>query len=292
MQAAVFLSYRRADTSGHAGRIADDLNRQFGGSTVFHDVDSISAGADFEHALRRAIGEARVCLVLIGDTWLSECLSDGTRRLDNPDDPVRREIELALDEPDLLVLPVLVEGAKMPHADRLPESLQRLARLQAVELSESRWDYDMTQLAEVLRGAGIGPQTVTRLPRWFVPVIAVMALAVVAAAVYCWRQGDTSIDRFTGLWHQPNGAYWSVRERDDGLWIEETHHESGQVWKRGPGQRDGDILTATLALVFDHENFRYLHRLRLAADGQSLIGVVRRSDQQAERSVVMTRTAP
>ena len=64
------------------------------------------------------------------------------------------------------------------------------------------------------------------------------------------------------------------------------------MWKRGPGEIDGDAMSVTLALVFDHEDFRYLHRLRLSSDRQSLIGVVRRSDQQAERSIVLTRGAP
>lgn len=292
MQPAIFLSYRRADSSGHAGRIADDLNRRLGGRLVFHDVDSISAGADYERVLKRAIAQARVCLVLIGDTWLAETLSDGSRRLDNPDDPVRREVELALAEPDLLVLPVLVEGAKMPTAEQLPASLRRLAQLQAVELSDTRWDYDMTRLAGVIREAGVESPAMARLPRWLVPLIVATLVGAVAAALYCWQQSSVAVDRFTGLWHQPNGGYWSVREQGDGLWIEETHPESRQVWKRGPGTLDGNVISAELALVFDHDDFRYLHRLRLSADRQSLIGVVRRSDQQTESSVVMTRTAP
>ena len=69
MQHSVFISYRRADTSGHAGRLSDDLARHFGRSVAFRDIDSIDAGADFVHALEQAIGHARACIVLIGDTF-------------------------------------------------------------------------------------------------------------------------------------------------------------------------------------------------------------------------------
>ena len=292
MEHSVFISYRRADTSGHAGRISDDLARHFGRPVAFRDIDSIGAGVDFVRALERAIDEARVCIVLIGGTWLSEQAADGQRRLDDVEDHVRREVESALDKPDLIVLPVLVEGAKMPTADELPASMQRLARLQAVELSETRWDYDVSRLAAALRDAGVNPPASGALPRWVVPLLLAILAALIAVAVFCWVEDSDGIDAYTGLWFLPNGGFWTVREKDDALWIEETHHQSQQVWKRGPGRIKRDGLHVALQLVFDKEDFRYQHRLRLSEDGQSLIGAVRRSDQSKGRSLVLTRNRP
>lgn len=292
MEHSVFISYRRADTSGHAGRLSDDLKQHFGRSVAFRDIDSIEAGADFVHALERAIDDARACIVLIGDTWLSAQAADGSRRLDRIDDHVRREIEMALDTPKLLILPVLVEGATMPSADELPASLQRLARLQAVELSESRWDYDVSRLAGVLRDAGVAAPAPRSLPRWLVPLLAALLAALIAAAMLHWLSDDDDIEAYTGLWFLPNGSFWTVREKDDALWIEETHHDSQQVWKRGQGRLESDGLHAALKLVFEDKSFRYLHKLQLSADGQSLIGAVRRSDREQGRSLVLTRQRP
>lgn len=291
MEYGVFLSYRRADTAGHAGRIGDGLARRFGRAVIFRDIDAIAAGTDFVRALERAIADACACLVLIGDTWLDCVDADGNRRLDARDDTVRREIELALGRPGLMVVPVLVEGARMPEADSLPTSIRQLARLQAVELTESRWEYDMDHLAKVLEKAGVHPPARQRLPRWAASLIGLLGVALLASWLWCWN-GLPAADDYAGLWYMPNGGYWSVREKDGRLWVEETHHDSGQVWKRGHGNFDGDELRAELALVFDHEEFRYLHRLRLSADRQTLVGEVRRSDQEAEQSLAMTRSAP
>jgi hypothetical protein len=293
MEHSIFISYRRADTSGHAGRLSDDLRQHFGRSVAFRDIDSIAAGADFVHALERAIDDARACIVLIGDTWLSARAADGSRRLDRIDDHVRREIELALDTPRLVILPVLVEGATMPSADELPDSLQRLARLQAVELSESRWDYDVSRLAAVLRDAGVAAPPSRSLPRWLVPLLTALLAAVIAVAVFHWLSDDDDVEAYTGLWFLPNGSFWTVREKDDGvLWIEETHYDSQQVWRHGRGRLEGDGLHAALKLVFEDTSFRYLHKLQVSSDGQSLIGAVRRSDREKGSSLVLTRQRP
>ena len=289
MNHGVFLSYRRADTAGHAGRICDDLERHFGAPLVFRDIDSIKAGSDFVQALEAAIETARVAIVLIGDAWLSEVSDDGLPRLQDPEDQVRREVEMALNEPSLTVLPVLVEGASMPDEQQLPESLRNLARLQAIELSDSRWEYDVERLVRVLETAGIHAQASRRLPAWLAPLAGAVIILAIAAFVWCWQGSRTTVDDYAGLWHLPNGSFWTVREKDGQLWVEETHHDSGQVWKRGPAEIDSDGLAAELDLVFDREPLVYLHRLRLSDDRHSLIGSVRRSDQDLEVSLVLTR---
>jgi hypothetical protein len=292
MEHVIFLSYRRMDTSGHAGRISNDLGRCFGNSVMFRDINSIGPGVDFVQALEQAIQSARVCLVLIGDTWLTETAADGERRLDSPDDHVRREIEMALDKEGLKVIPLLVEGAHMPDEDDLPVSIQKLARLQAVELSESRWDYDMARLVTVLGATGIGQRFYQRLSRNWRFMSLVVLLAVIAVPLYFWRAAS-AVDVYRGLWYLPNGSYWSVEEKDTRWWVDETHFDSHQVWKQGPADIVDGELQVQLALVFKPTEPPFLYRLRLSMDRQSLVGSVRRSGRPAgEESLVLRRKLP
>ena len=151
----VFLSYRREDTAGHAGRLADHLLDRFGAGSVFMDVESIEAGVDFTQAIERAIGETDAVIVVIGPGWLEAAGSDGGRRLDDAADFVRREVEAALSS-ETRVIPVLVGGATMPAEDRLPDSIAALARRNAIELLDRRWREDVDALVDVLEGRGRG----------------------------------------------------------------------------------------------------------------------------------------
>lgn len=146
----IFLSYRRQDSQSATGRLADRLEDHFGPARVFHDHESILAGDDFAEAIRRAISASTVVLAVIGPGWLAAALRPGTRRLDDPSDFVRLELEAALDA-GIPVVPVLVEGASMPGAVALPASLAGFSRCQAVELSESRWRFDTDQLIQALQ---------------------------------------------------------------------------------------------------------------------------------------------
>src|SRR3972149_3057422 len=92
----VFLSYRREDSAGHAGRLADHLLDRFGSGSVFMDVESIGAGGDFTEGIERSTGAAEAVLVVIGPGWVEARTASGSRRLDEPEDFVRREIEVAL----------------------------------------------------------------------------------------------------------------------------------------------------------------------------------------------------
>ena len=146
----IFLSYRRRDSASATGRLADRLVEHFGPARVFHDHESIQAGDDFAAAIRRAINLSTTLLAVIGPDWLDARDPQGRRRLDDPADEVRLEIEAALDA-GVGVVPVLVEGAAMPPANRLPASLAAFARCQAVELSETRWRYDVDRLIALLQ---------------------------------------------------------------------------------------------------------------------------------------------
>jgi len=148
--AEIFLSYRRQDSQSATGRLAERLDAHFGAERVFRDHDDIAAGLDFAESIRRAIQSATVLLVVIGPRWLAALDGAGRRRLDDPGDFVRLEIELAL-QGEVAIVPVLVEGATMPSAAELPASIAALSRSQAVELSDLRWRYDVDRLIETLQ---------------------------------------------------------------------------------------------------------------------------------------------
>jgi TIR domain len=148
----IFISYRREDTAYPAGWLYDRLADHYGGGQVFKDVDSIQLGDDFVEVITRAVGSCDVLLALIGDEWLTATDEHGRRRLDDPDDFVRLEIEAALAR-NIRVIPILVDGARMPRAQELPDSLTKLVRRQALELSPARFDFDTGRLLKVLGGA-------------------------------------------------------------------------------------------------------------------------------------------
>lgn len=141
----IFLCYRREDTGHPAGRLYDRLTSRFGMSRVFEDVNSIKLGDDFLEVITAAIGDCDVLLVLIGDRWLTVTGQDGQSRLADPGDVVRLEIEVAL-AGDVRVIPILVDGARMPRADELPVTLAPLANRNALELSAVRFDADIQPL--------------------------------------------------------------------------------------------------------------------------------------------------
>ncbi|WP_157269871.1 toll/interleukin-1 receptor domain-containing protein [Azohydromonas aeria] len=141
--ADIFISYRRQDCPAAMGRLADRLLAEFGADRVFLDVGDIVPGADFVQTLERALASATVVLALVGPRWLQASGSDGRRRLDDPQDFVRREIELALAH-GKPVIPVLLEGARMPQPQELPAALRAFASCQAVVLATDRWDTGWT----------------------------------------------------------------------------------------------------------------------------------------------------
>jgi len=142
----VVISYRRADTRSHVNGIYDGLATRLPDASIFMDLDSIPAGVDFEAHIRDEISRCHVVLVIIGDDWPAADPATGQRRLDNPDDFVRLEIESALQNATTAVVPILVEGAHMPSSASLPESVARLARINALHLDDTRWRTDLDRL--------------------------------------------------------------------------------------------------------------------------------------------------
>jgi hypothetical protein len=182
----VFISYRRDDTAGEAGRLADDLSEKFGRSRVFIDVDSIPLATNFEDRIHAALDSCRVVFVLIGDQWLTARLPSGERRLDAEDDYLRQEVAAALTRDDVAVVPVLVEGAEMPSAEDLPPDISTLAKINAVDLSHKRWRADVGTLAAIAQRYDAWW---SRILTWLrarairTALILVLGVAIVAAAI-------------------------------------------------------------------------------------------------------------
>ena len=149
MTGGVFISYRREDSGGFAGRIYDRLASRLGRENVFFDVDTIPPGRDFVDVLSERVGKCDALLAVIGKHWVSSADPENHRRLDDPHDFVRIEIEAALSR-NVPVIPVLVDGAAMPHSNDLPDSLTKLIRRQAVEVSHARFDSDAERLTQAL----------------------------------------------------------------------------------------------------------------------------------------------
>lgn len=145
----IFINYRRDDTVGVAGRLADSLDAYFGRGRVFRDVDGIETGANFEEVLRRTAQDADAMIVLIGRNWLTVADAKGGARLHDPEDWVAREIGAALAS-KIPIYPVLVESAVMPRPEELPEALRTLVRYNAMSISDQRWQMDVTRLARVV----------------------------------------------------------------------------------------------------------------------------------------------
>lgn len=145
----IFISYRRDDSAGYAGRLYDRLSAHFGTDRVFMDVAGIELGTDFVTAIEQAVGSCKVLIVVIGDEWLSTTDAAGRRRLEDPHDFVRLETRVAL-EREIRVVPVLVGGALMPRADELPPELKSLARRQAIEISHKQWEASTQELIRAL----------------------------------------------------------------------------------------------------------------------------------------------
>lgn len=218
--AQIFISYRREDAGGYAGRLEEGLERTFGAGSAFRDVVDLRPGEDYFQVLRQRIACAVAVLVVIGPRWVN-IKRDGQRRLEQEDDVVRQEVRAALAS-GKPVIPVLVGGAAMPEQAMLPRALAGLARFQAVSLTETNWDADLARLAGVLAPLLAHPRPPGRRPR----LAAVLALVLGTAAA---------------------GGWWWWRNLPDpaGTWLAEVtydwgdHYEEKIVFERFAGQWRG-----------------------------------------------------
>ncbi len=263
MADAIFISYRRDDSEGEAGRLFDDLTRAFGSEAVFMDVAGIKPGADFRKAIDDNVASCGVFLAVVGPTWATITNAEGKRRLDDPNDFVALEIASALKR-EVPVIPVLVHDAKMPAVTLLPESLQSFAYRNSVELSHARWNSDVALLINALKSY-VTPKSESETPvhatvpvqlpaphhavgnivsdgpkKWSPKAIGVLAgvvLIAVVTAFFLFRSGPDNLRLFedrAATAPNPNASASTPAAAPTAEYV--------GTWKRTDGPGDSDAL--------------------------------------------------
>jgi hypothetical protein len=146
----IFISYRREDSSGQAGRVHDRLEREFHRDTLFMDVDAIPLGEDFSKVLADAVAKCGILLAIIGPSWLNARDDEGQRRLEDPRDFVRIEITAALQR-EIPVIPLLFDGTRMPRPEHLPEEMQSLTFRNGLDVRHRTFHADIDKLVQFLK---------------------------------------------------------------------------------------------------------------------------------------------
>lgn len=214
----VFISYRRDDAAGYAGRLEEALEKRLGRGSIFRDVLDIPPGEDFVAAIRARLAGAQTVLVLIGPRWAGG-EGPGQRRIDDADDFVRLEVVVAL-EGGARLIPVLLPGAAMPAAADLPVPLRPLAQRHALSLSDTHWDADIARLADAIglpRRRSVWPWALGS---------AALGAGVIAALCWLapWSPADPSV-RLVGRW-QAQVTYGWGDKYDERF---EFKHHAGQL---------------------------------------------------------------
>ena len=200
----IFICYRREDTLDFAGRLHDRLGAKYGAPNVVLDVDNVPIGVNFQNYLDSQIEQCDLLLALIGPHWLAAANPNG-RRLDDPRDFVRIEIESALRR-QMPVIPILVGGAAMPRAQDLPESLAPLSYINAAELASNRdFNAHFERLAKAIDELTRG-KAVALAPASPVPVEDAGPKLMAAL-----KRKLEQIPRFKQLLWKNIGGWWSVR---------------------------------------------------------------------------------
>src|SRR5688572_14975702 len=130
----IFLSYRRDDTQWLALKVFDELRGRYGRQNVFFDLEAVPTGVRYRDLIKERISRSSAFVLLIGKNWTSLTDEYGNRRIDDPLDPVRFEVKCAI-QMGVPIIPVRVDGARMPRKEELDESIASLLDLNAAEVS-------------------------------------------------------------------------------------------------------------------------------------------------------------
>ena len=187
----LFVSYRRNDTGGRAGRLVDALVAQFGARNVFQDVDALELGHSFRAQVEDAIATSDALLIVIGQDWLGVDDAAGGRRIDSEDDFVRLEVSMALSL-GISVVPVLVDGAVLPTHTELPDDMSQMLGRQAVTIRDTSWHQDVGDVIRRLKGEDRPTTPARRWPMLAAVVLLILVGVFVVAAVVRSRGEDSS----------------------------------------------------------------------------------------------------
>lgn len=213
--ANIFISYRREDTGGHAGRLCDRLTARFGHARVFMDLQDIAPGQNFAQSIDETIASCECVVVVIGPRWLESL----QKRAHGAEDFVQHEIVAAIRRA-VTIIPVLVGGARMPSAEQLPPALSALSYRNALEVRDERFDDDAARLADAIGAhTGAGEADPSGMPRSRAAAAAVLVLVGLAGAVVAWRAWPSSTET------QATVAPASSARAFDGDWIAEMRKE-------------------------------------------------------------------
>ncbi len=236
--ALIFISYRREDSAGYAGRIFDALSARFGKDEVFIDVDDIKAGEDFFKVIQETENRCSVLLAIIGKNWLAIQGADGRPRLSNPQDFVRAEIAAGLrggQNGGPRVIPVLVGGASMPRAEDLPEDLAGLVRLEALSIEDTHFHQDLGQLMDAVE-----PKVTSFSVQRVGLAVLIVLLVVLIPLVYRWRAGTPA--KVDGAWQASVKYSWGDTHAEIFKFDTEGHALTGTASYLGAGRGDRGIL--------------------------------------------------
>jgi hypothetical protein len=240
---SLFLSYRRDDVGGHAGRLCDRLIARFGADRIFMDVQDILPGQNFEQAIEQTLARCDVMLLVLGPRWVEIMRA----RAASGEDFVRREITIALNR-KMTVIPVLMGGAKMPSGEQIPSDLSAFGRCQAVEIRDDRFDEDASRLVNFLAGpaetSGLSVLGV-RLPRRVLAGTLAALAAIVAISWLMWPT-HTPQDR---VGNAAAAAGPPAREGGiDGNWVAELQKPGQPAFRiRMTLARAGDDVTGAVS---------------------------------------------
>lgn len=273
----IFISYRRDDSAGYAGRLADSLEALVGSGNIFRDVEDINPGDDFVKAIEQNLRRAKVLLIIIGRNWLTAKDDQGVSRLRNPKDFVRLEIETAL-RLGHQIIPVLIDDALMPAPEDLPESIAAITYRQALVCSDSRWDEDVNRLFGVLLKSQNGIDKNSGSKR-LLPVISgklryfaiSFVLLVVAGAAFWFGRQYFLVPDFSGNWYFAGGDYLLIKQDGDHFEVERIDPAMQTTYEKGAGVIKGRRLEFDLEPVFT-DKFHYRGDLELASNKNRLHG--------------------
>ena len=215
----IFIAYRRDDSQGFARSIHDRLALHYGQDSVFRDINDIEPGTPWEESIDEALGSCEVFVLLIGPRWLNATDEEGNRRLDNPQDRHRREIETAVAR-KIRMFVALMEDAHMPSRKQLPanaDRLQKVPSLHALRIADHAFDYGIAELISSIDTA-------------------VEHARAEARESERQRDADAESERTSVAWERedkPSRAEKSTDRKEQEQWPDAIHRSSGGRSLRG-----------------------------------------------------------